>query len=104
MDAAQDDDTAFAHRLQRYRYEVADRGEDDRRVHVRAGPFVGVSGPDAAEAAGERLRLGIARARKRVDRPPFELRDLGDDVRGSAKPVDGEPLGVTRHVQRAVAD
>ena len=66
--------------------------------------LVGASGPHAAETAGERLSLGISRASEGVDRSLLELRNLGDDMRGRAKAVDAERLGIARHAQRAMAD
>ena len=48
--------------------------------------------------------MDISGAREGVHRSLLELRNLGDDMRGRAKAVDAERLGVPRHAQRAMSD
>jgi hypothetical protein len=104
VDAAENDDATFADSFQCLGYEVADGSEDDRRIHGGARVLVGAARPHAAETASERLGLGIAGARKCIDRPLLELRDLSHNVRCRAKSIDAEGLGIARHAQCAMAD
>jgi hypothetical protein len=104
VDAGADDGPAGRERAQPGRHERARRGEDQRRVERLGRQLAGDAHPLGPELARERLRVVIARAREREDPPPLPHRDLADDVRGRAEPVEPEPLRVAAHPQGAVAD
>ena len=57
MNAAADDDAAFADRFERLRHELADRREDDRGVKFYRRQFVRTAGPNRAEIQGELFAL-----------------------------------------------
>ena len=54
------------------------------------GAAVRVPGPFGAERAGELLRREVAGAGEGEHSRPLMAGDLGDDVRGGAKPVDAD--------------
>ena len=68
------------------------------------GAAVEIPGPLGAEAARELLRREVARAGEREHEPALMAGDLGDDVRGGAKPVDADRVRLAGHAQAAVAD
>jgi hypothetical protein len=61
-------------------------------------------GPASPEPPREFLRLKVSRTREREHLPPLIAGDLRNDVRGSAKTINAEALGVTRHDESAVPD
>ena len=50
------------------------------------------------------IAIDVAVTRERKNTPPLMARDLRDDVRRSAEPVQPERFGVARQPQRAVPD
>src|SRR4051812_15239429 len=90
MDAAADDRTAFLRRGQRGRYQRPDRGEDQRRVELFGRGLVGAASPHRAEAARELLRGIVAGPREGENLAPLMARDLRQNVRRRAEPVNPE--------------
>ena len=95
---------AAPHRAQRRGHELADGGEDDRRVELLGRGPQRVARPLAAELQREGLRGVVVGAREGEDAPALVQRDLADDVRAGAEAVEPEALRVAGHAQRAVAD
>jgi aspartate kinase len=104
VDPRADDDTRLAHRTQRERNERPDRREDDRRVELFRRFLGRAARPLRAERAREVLTLEVAVAREREYTLPSMARDLRDDVRGGAEPVQPEPFRVARERERPVPD
>ena len=78
-----------SHRAQRGGHELADGGEDDRRVERLGRGAERVAGPLAARARSAKACDASSSARvKAKTRRPWWQRDLGDDVRGGAEAVE----------------
>src|SRR5579862_7916286 len=104
MDAAAHHGAAFPSGRQRGRDQGAHRSENEGGVEGLRRALVGAAGPDGAETARESLRCLIARAGEGEDPPALMARDLGDDMRGRAEPIDADPLALPGEPQRAVTD
>src|SRR5438874_5945869 len=81
-----------------YRRENTGRIERHRRLILRR------AGPLRAKRSCKTLRLGIARAGERIDRPSVPAGHLRDDMAGRTEAEDAEMLSIARHHQRAPAD
>ena len=104
MDAGADDAAALAHGLQGERHQVADRREEDRRVERRGRRLVRRAGPGRAELEGERARPRVLAPGERENLATLRARDLGDEVRGGAEPVEPDAAAVACLHERAPAD
>ena len=89
----------------RRRHQRADRREDDRRIELVGRHGGRITGPHRAQPQRERLRLGIAGLRERVDLLVLVHGNLRDDVRGRAEAVEAKPLDAFAcHPIRTIAD
>ena len=104
MDASANDGSASSYGPERRWDQFPGRGKDDGRMKFRRRKFVGIARPDRPHLSGELLSLTIACFREGIDFSPLPPRHLGHDVGRRAEAVDSEPLPLTRHDQRTVAD
>ena len=104
MDAAADNDAAFADRFERLGYELAGGSEDDRRVQSCWRRFVRTAGPGCAEIQGEFLRCGVTCPGERVNFPLLIFCDLRDDVGCGAEAVKTKPFPVACFDQASITD
>src|SRR5204863_3677646 len=97
-------DSAFFEMTQRDRHKRADGCEDDGGIHLFRRRLVGTAGPGCTKPLREFLRFGVARTCESENLASFKLRDLANDMRGSAEPVKAEPFWLAAFTQCAKAD
>ena len=94
----------FRHRFQRQRYQLSGGSEDDGGVQPLRRRGGGVARPLRPHLPGELLGGGVARPGEGEDPPALVPGHLRDDVRRRAVAVEPQPLRVTGHGERPVAD
>src|SRR5260370_9461085 len=104
VNSGADHTAAFAHRAQSRRHKGADRRVNDGAIERFGWSVVGTSGPTGAKLFGESLPGIVTRSGEREYLPPLPARDLGDDMRSGAKPVQAQFFAVPRDLQGAPAD
>src|SRR5262249_49452602 len=104
MDAGADHAAALARCRECGRYERADRREQDRRVELLGRRALRVAGPGGAELERETLRGLVAAAREREQLAASSARELREQMRRCAEPVEAEVAAVARGLVGAIAD
>jgi len=89
VDPGAHNDPALAHSSQGGRDELAGRREDDRRVELLRH-LVDSARPRRSELQREGLRCLVAGSRQREYAPPLPHRDLAENVRCRAEPVEAD--------------
>src|SRR5690606_4932243 len=104
VDAAADERAAFAQRFERGRYQRPDRGENDCGIEQFRGRLIAAARPSCAQRQSELLCSNIAGAREGVHLLSLRARDLRNDVRRCAEPIDPETPRVLREAPGAITD
>ena len=83
-------DAAFSERAERRRDKRSNGCKNNRGIEFLRRHFVGTAGPHGAKSFGGSLCCLVAGASEREDFAPFVNRDLCDQMRGVAEPVNAK--------------